>query len=74
MRPSAEAQSNAPDKRECASGRLACTQCAQMGETENVLQQEYFTGQRPRLAKHAALNAATEHGETTVRQELVAPP
>ena len=42
-----------------------------MDETENVLQQEYSTGHRPRLARQAALNAATEHGETTLRQELV---
>ena len=60
------------NRRERASGRLACTQCAQMGETDNVLQQEYFTGHRPRLARQAALNAATEHGETTERQELIA--
>ena len=52
--------------------RLACTQCAQMDETENVLQHEYSTGHRPKLARQVALNAATEHGETTVRQELIA--
>ena len=57
-------------RRECASSRLAFTQCAQMGETENVSQQECSTGHRPRLAKQAALNAATDNGETAVRQKL----
>ena len=60
------------NRRECASGRLAFTQCAQMGETENVSQQEYSTGHRPKLARQAASNAATENGETAVRQELIA--
>ena len=64
--------SRSENREECASGRLACTQCAQMGETENASQQEYSTSHRPRLAKQAVLNAATEHGETTVRQELIA--
>ena len=43
-----------------------------MGETENVSQQEYSTGHRPKLARQAASNAATENGETAVRQELIA--
>ena len=43
-----------------------------MGETENISQQEYSTGHRPRLAKQAALKAATEKGETAVRQDLIA--
>ena len=60
MRPSAEAHLSARD------------QCTQMGETEIVSQQEYSTDHRPRLAWQAALNAATEHGETTVKQELIA--
>ena len=60
------------NRRECASGWSACAQCAQMGETENVPQQEYSTGHRPRLARQAASNAATEHGETAVSQELIA--
>ena len=51
---------------------LACTHCAQAGETEIVLQQEYSTGHRPRLVRQTALNAATAHGETRVRQELIA--
>ena len=51
---------------------LACTHCAQTGETEIVLQQEYSTGHGPRLARQTALNAATAHGETRVRQKLIA--
>ena len=54
--------------------RLACTQCAQMDETENVLQHEYSTGHRPRLARQVALNAATEHGETTCEAGVDRPP
>ena len=72
MRPSAEAQSSARNrksKRERVRS-IACTQCAQIGETENVPQQEYSTGHR--LARQAALNAATQGGETAARQELIA--
>ena len=29
------------ERKECASGRLACAECAQVGETEHVSQQEY---------------------------------
>ena len=50
---------------------LACTHCAEMGETENDVQ-EYSTGHGPRLARQTALDAATAHGETRVRQELIA--
>ena len=79
MRPSAEAQSSARDrksKRVCVRS-IACTQCAQIGETRNVPQQDTVngtqsTGHRPRFARQAASNAATVHEETTVRQELIA--
>ena len=40
-------------KRECASGRLACAQCAQMGEAESASQQEDSTGHGPGLAERA---------------------
>ena len=48
-----------------------------IGATGNVPQQDTVngtqsTGHRPRFARQAALNAATVHGETTVRQELIA--
>ena len=71
MRPSAEAQLSARNRK---SKRV---QCAQIGETENVPQQDTVngtqsTGHRPRFARQVALNAATVHGETTVRQELIA--
>ena len=79
MRPSAEAQSSARDRKlKIVRVRsIACTQCAQIGETENVPQQDTVngtqsTGHRPRCARQAASNAATETGETTVRQELIA--
>ena len=55
MRPSAGVQSS--NREECALGRLACAQCAQMGEAESVSQQEFsmFTGHRPRLAERAQM-------------------
>ena len=39
------------ERKECASGRLACAQCAQVGETERVSQQECSTstGHGPKL-------------------------
>ena len=39
------------ERKECASGRLAYAQCAQVGETERVSQQKYptSTGHGPRL-------------------------
>ena len=43
----------AGNRQECASGRLACAQCAQMGEAESVSQQEDSTGHGPRLAVRA---------------------
>ena len=51
----------------------ACTHCAQIGETQNVPQQDTVngtqsTGRRPRFARQAASNAATVYGETRVRQ------
>ena len=38
-----------------------------------IRQTDSSTGYRPRLARQAALNAATENGETAVRQELIGP-
>ena len=56
----------AGNREECASGRLACAQCAQMGEAESVSQQEFsiFTCHGPRLAERAQmmLHAAMETG------------
>ena len=40
----------AGNREERASGRLACAQCAQMGEAESVSQQEDSTGHGPWLA------------------------
>ena len=39
------------EREECASGRLTKIQCAQVGETEHVSQQEYSTstGHGPKL-------------------------
>ena len=52
---------------------LACTHCAQTGETEIVLQ-EYSTGHRPRLVRQTALNAATAHGENESEAGVDRPP
>ena len=40
------------ERKECTSGRLACAQCAQVGETERVSHREYSTstGHGPKLA------------------------
>ena len=66
----------AGNREECASGRLACAQCAQMVETENVSQQEFSmsTGHGPRLAERAQmmLRAAMKMEKTAVRSELIA--
>ena len=66
MRPSAGAVEHpkAGNREECASGRLACARCAQMGEAESVSQQEDSTGHGPRLAERAPmmLHAAMEVG------------
>ena len=77
MWPSAEAQSSARNRKSkrVRVRSIACTQCAEIGETRNVPQQDTVnetqsTGHRPRLARRAASNAA--HGETTVREELIA--
>ena len=55
----------AGNREECASGRLACAQCAQMGEAESVSQQEHSTGHGPRLAEQAQvrLHATMKVGE-----------
>ena len=47
----------AGNRGECASGRLACAQCAQVGEAESVSQQEFSmsTGHGPRLAERAQM-------------------
>ena len=78
MWPSAEAQSSARNRKSkrVRVRSIACTQCAQIGDTGNVPQQDTVngtqsTGHRPRFARQAASNAATVHGETTVRQELI---
>ena len=43
--------SRSEEREECASGRSAYDQCAQVGETEDVSQQEYSTstGHGPKL-------------------------
>ena len=58
---------------------IACTQCAQIGETENVPQQDTVsgtqsTGHRPRFASQAASNAATVHGENDSEAGVDRPP
>ena len=47
----------AENREECASGRLECARCAQMGEAESVSQQEFSTstGHGPRLAERAQM-------------------
>ena len=45
----------AGNREEWASGRLACAQCAQMGEAESVSQSEDSTGHGPRLAERAQI-------------------
>ena len=62
------------NREERASGRLACAQCAQMGEAESVSQQEDSTGHGPRLAERAQmmLHASMKMGKTAVRSELIA--
>ena len=56
------------------TGRLACAQCAQMGEAESVSRQEDSTGHGPRLAERAPNDVACsdESGVTAVRPELIA--
>ena len=81
MRPSAEAQSSARDrksKRVCVRS-IACTQWAQIGETRNVPQQDTVngtqsTGHRPRFARQAASNAATVHGGNDSEAGVDRPP
>ena len=55
----------AGNQEERASGRLACAQCAQMGEAEGVSQQEDSTGHGPRLAERppVMLHAAMKVGK-----------
>ena len=70
MRPSAEAQSSARDRK---SKRV----CAKIGETRNVPQQDTVNGtqsagRRPRFARQTASMQRQYMGETTVRQELIA--
>ena len=62
MRPSAEIAVEHPkagNREECASGRLACAQCAQMGEAESVSQQEFSIStrlaERAQMMLHAAM-------------------
>ena len=64
----------AGNREECASGRLACAQCAEIGETESASQQEYSTGHGARLAERAQmmLHAAMKTGWNAVRSELIA--
>ena len=74
MRPSAEAQSSARDRK---WKRVRVRSIGVYSVRTDGRHRERFTtgvptGHRPRLAGQAALNAATEHGETTVRQELIA--
>ena len=78
MWPSAEAQSSARNRKSkrVRVKSIACTQCAQIGETENVPQQDTVNGtqstsHRPRFANQAPSNAATIHAETTVRKGLI---
>ena len=55
----------ARNREECASGRMACAQCAQMGEAESVSQQEDSTSHGTRLAERAQmmLHAAMRSGK-----------
>ena len=66
----------AGNREECASGRLACAQCAQIGDAESVSQQEFSTptGHGPRLAERAQmmLHAAMKTEWTAVRSKLIA--
>ena len=53
QRRGAVGQPRSKEREECASGRLAYAQCAQVGETEHVSQQEFSistsTGHGPKL-------------------------
>ena len=64
MRPSDEAQSSARNRKSkrVRDRSIACTQCAQIGETENVPQQDTVNA-----TESTSHSAATVHGETTVR-------